>query len=426
MGKVNFNGRLLIVLSLALFLVIYNPPVFGGFSFTLLFLIISFSYSIFNINTVSAIFRDKSIRNVFKSFVLFFIYCTFLTFFGYLEYNNSETLVNYGNLIIGYVSLISISVAVVVFCIKNKLTFSFLTKAYVFAGLYQAVLGVLCLVNPAVKSFFNGLIEQNSRSEKISRTVEFVSAYRNYGFASTLFDIFGMTMSVLAVLAIYQGIKGKKIYYIIAALISLAAVINSRTSFVLILVGLLVFLFSVHGKISFDWIFKRAIFFLVALSGVFLLFQWIVENQTSDQLVWLASALTEQETGSEGYFYALFNEFLFFPDSFLSILFGTSMSPMQLIDKNTDVGYVQYIWYYGIIGSILLYAIYYKLLASAVKRNKWPESKLFRAILIMIAIYLVKLTCLGYSMASVVFVPLCIYAIINQNNIMNQNKRIIQ
>lgn len=422
MGRAVNSNRLSIVFSIMLFFIVFNPPLIGGFSFTLLFLILSFLYCVKNVNILFSILRVKKIKSILNLIIIFFLYIFLTGFINYAEYNNTEIFSNIIDALVGYDSLLSISFAIVIFSIKKKLDFDHLLRGYVFAGVYQSILGIACLLIPPVKTFFNSLVEMNSRSEKISRTIEFVSAYRNYGFASTLFDIFGMAMSVLAILAIFQGIKGKKSYYIAAAMITLCAVINSRTSFVLILVGLLVFVFSTRGKVTMGWVLKRVVFLMVVVVGIFFLFEWVVNNQTTDQLVWLASALTESQSDpeSQGYFYTLLNEFIFFPDNALSILFGTGMSPMQLIDKNTDVGYIQYIWYYGIVGSVLLYLIYYKLLRYSVKLNTWPDNKLFQAILIMIAIYLVKLTCLGYSMASVIFFPICVFTICNRDNFFNK------
>lgn len=417
LSKYKSNGYW--VFSIVLFLIVFNPPFVKGLSFTMLLTALAAVYCIFNGEVVRAILRNRIVKKILSFFYAFAAYNLLFSMINYARLSNPEIGANIIEFFVGYVSLFFISLALVTFVRKNNGDLPFFIKSYILAGLYQSVIAIACLLSPPLKSFFNTMVMQNGSSDKISRIMEYGSIWRNYGFAATLYDIFGMTMSVLTILAVVQAFKGKKVYFIPAAMMAVTAIINARSSFFLIGVGFFVILFSVHGKITAQWITRRVLFVIVAIMGLGAILTWILDNQTSEQLEWLATAITETSSmrsgNATGYYDTLMNDFIFFPEDMLSVIFGTSMNPLQAIKWGTDVGYVQYIWYYGIVGSFIMYYFYYQMLHYSMKATIWPESKMYKAILFMIAVYLVKLTCLGYSMTSVIFVPLCLYAISSRN-----------
>lgn len=408
--------------ALLLFLVIYNPPFKAGLSFTTIAVIISVIICFFCGKEFRFFIGTRGISSVIKCFFAFMIYDIFFSVFFYLTERNDLILNSCFRDILSHISICMLSAGLVVFALKNKWSASRFCHTYIIAGVYQAILGVVCLVSPDVKSFFSSMIIANSSSSKISSSVEYWAGVRNFGFASTLYDIFGMAMSLLAVLSIAQGLKTDKKYYILAALISLVAVINSRTSFFLITVGAIIMILSHKNKIiTTKWLVQRASFFAIAIAFVFGGMTWLLGNASTDQLEWMATALTDSQSmvegREEGFYDTLFNRFIIFPSDFASLLFGTGMTSADAINHNSDVGYIQYIWKHGLLGSFLLYYIYYKLFKSAKLKQQWPYSTFVIALSAMVLVYLVKLTCLGYSMASVIFIPICLYFIVtNEKN----------
>lgn len=401
-------------LSIFLFFAIFNPPLYSGFSFTIFTAILSLFYCIVNWKIFLRIISDKKIKQTLAKFVLFLAYSMFLVLVLTIFNSNEDIISNEISLITNYFSLFLLSVAIIVYCSKRQYLLKTLVKSYVFAGGYQTVLSILALINPGIKAIFTSLMANNSSSEKIARTMEYVSTYRNYGLASTLFDIFGMAMSTIAIFAVVLGLQNKK-YFVLSALIFVAAVINARTSFVLFLIGVFVVLFRYKRGKSESPVLKKLGIVVVILIGVYVSFSYILSSQNSDQLIWLATAITDVmslQTGEkEGYFGALFYEFIFFPNDTFSFFWGTGLSPMQFMNRNSDVGYIQYIWYYGALGSLIMYYAYYNMFKISISSSEQPFSTMLKAVGVMVIVYLVKLTCLGYSMGSVIFVPICLYAI---------------
>lgn len=400
--------------ALILFLVLYNPPIYAGLSFSVLAVLFSLFILVGNISVLKSIVSKKPIKFLLRLFALFFGYYTIEAFAGFFINGNENILSNFGSNVVSYFSFFIVSLAIVVWAVKKRISFNNLSILYLKAGILQTFLVIACLISPAVKSFFNGLTALNSNSEKITRGLEFESAYRNFGFASTLYDIFGFTMAILAVIAICQAFKGKRIYYVVSFALALSAAVNARSAFIIYIIGALFMFMIPKGKITAAWIIRLIVFSTIVITGISALFSWIVSETNSEQLLWLASGITETQSlssgQSEGYYDMLINKFIVFPEG-LYLFFGTGMPPHMAINHNSDVGYIQNLWTFGIIGSILIYAFYYQLFRKAFLRLQWPDSIMLRTILIMMIIYLVKLTCFGYSQASIVFGPLCLLAI---------------
>lgn len=130
---------------------------------------------------------------------------------------------NLQGIIVENISIIAVSLGTIIFSTKRSYTFDDILDVYVIAGTIQGCIAVLCLVSPSIKSYFNTLMMNNSGSEKIARTLLYTSEFRNFGFASTLYDIFGLAMSMLAILALYQAIKGDKVKFVSFGLMALTA-----------------------------------------------------------------------------------------------------------------------------------------------------------------------------------------------------------
>lgn len=89
---------------------------------------------------------------------------------------------------------------------------------------------------------------------------------------------------------------------------------------------------------------------------------------------------------------------------------------MISMGKNTDVGYVQNIWKFGIVGSIVIYYLNYKVFKLAYRYSNSSLEKIISIIMaIMFFIYLIKLNPLGYTQASVIMFPI-LFKIIYDNN----------
>lgn len=400
--------------TIILFLVVFNPPLYAGISFSVLAVICSFFVLLANKSYFLRLVRLKTVLRLIQLFLLFFLYILVAFTINYFITLNENVISNLIDNIVSYLSFFIVTFAIVVIFIKKRYSFNTVCILYIQAAIVQVLLALTCLFSPRIKSLFNSLMIANTNSDKIARGIELESEYRNFGFASSLYDIFGFTMAILAIIALCQALKGKKIYFFIVLAIVVAAAINARSSFIIFLIGAIIVITSPKKKTNLGWYVRIFLLLLVVFVVVSYLFSWIVSDTSTEQMLWLATAISDTQAladgESVGYFDALFNNFLIFPDG-LSIVFGTGLTPLIAVNHQSDVGYIHYLWQYGLFGSILLYMFYLSMLRLAIRSLTWPYNILIKAILVMIIVYMIKLTCLGYSQASLIFGPLCFLAL---------------
>lgn len=406
-----------ILYTLIVFFVIFNPPLLKGFSFTTFFCIIGFLTMVFHYRQMIYILRNRYINEFLSTFYIFIFYST-ITFLMNALINHSKSdiiLRNLASLIITNFSLVLVSLFIIYHFIINDFDIDFVEQLYINAGTMQAVAATASFIFPSVKTYFNGLMIVNSGSEKISRTLQYTSSYRNFGLASTLYDIFGFSMSLLALLAFIKCVRGEKKQFFAFVIITFAAIINARTSIIIIGVGVII-IFIKEREIGLT---ANQLAKMITSTAAGVLVLTILYNALSrgpsEHTRWLFTGITEITTflsggGNIGYFNTLFEDFLFFPEGIKDLIVGTGMTPAQAIYVNSDVGYIQNIWVYGIIGSMIIYYMYLTLFRRLSKSFMGQiNCSLGSVFTILIAIYLIKLNPLGYSQASVIFLPLSLF-----------------
>lgn len=217
----------------------------------------------------------------------------------------------------------------------------------------------------------------------------------------------------------------KKIFYRYLAFVLIAMpFFNSRVGLLLAIVGIVVaIIFFSKPKGIRDVVNK---FFTVGIIIIgIIIFYYTLKSRIlmngSLSSEWITSGINDtilffSGQSSSGYYATLVNNFFFFP-TLLKTIIGAGATPMVLIEKNTDVGYVLNIWSYGAIGSIIIYYMNYKIFKTAYKCSKNQMNKTIVFILaIMFFIFMVKLNSLGYGQASVITFPL-LFKIIHDQNI---------
>ncbi|MCI8416497.1 MAG: hypothetical protein HFI33_03145 [Lachnospiraceae bacterium] len=401
--------RNLLVFSIIIFLIIFNPPIIKDISFTKLFLIIAFGTCIIKNCLFEKIFFNRIIFNWIKIILFFYAYYMLAMAVNMLIYSD-----HMWSILIYYISsagqmgcLFIIGIYMTIMGIQLKLSETEILNSYVIAGLWQAIMGIACFIFPPIKFFFNFLMASNSNSEKIAHYA--MQTHRNFGFANQLYDGFGITMSILAIIALVCAIKGKKKYYLYAAMIAFVAFINARSSIGFLAAGVFV-VFIYNKRIDTSEILGKVIIIVVGAILTGYLIQSVLTG-SSESAVWISTGLEEIigifRGQRIGYFDTLINNFIFFPDTLLGNLIGTGATPMVMISKGTDVGYILNLWQYGIIGSAFIFFFYAYPIRKWGKKAKGSIANLPYAIGAMILVYMVKLNCFGYGQASVLVI--CIF-----------------
>lgn len=394
-----------------LFLMVFNPPIVRRISFTMIFSALAVLDLVLHYGEAREMIRG--LRKPFLILGAAFAYSFVIAALrGVTDPVNGEAAIrNFFDSCVSFVCQMSISLSMIRIANRWRFTAKDLTESFLWAALAQGCLAAACYVLPPVKSLLNDLMFRNTSSREFAIIIQANSYRRNFGFASTLFDIFGFTMSVLSVMAFCKAYCSRnKLWYIVFAAAALASFLNARTAMVLIAVGvgLCVVFANIRRLNGMDLLKKGVIAAAIIFAGVFVLRK--VLGGTSETASWLQDGIGQIAAlfrgERTGIFETMSESFIFFPDSILEILFGTGLTPMQAVDRSTDMGYVMSIWRYGIIGSILNYGFWGSLIVHAWRRCRDTEDRMtVLCLAVQLFIYQVKLNTWGYSMAGAVIYP---------------------
>ena len=391
-----------IVFPILFFLVIFNPPFLPRLSFTILFTLIALFYCILHQKFVIRLCSSFYLKQWMGILLAFFLYYFGISVFS--ELGNVFAVSPFRMFLVSLANIVPLFAVSFFLCMAvfgKSETYDCLVDYVIHAGLIESLFGIMAFVSPAVKSALNGIMIANSRSEKIRHAVNSAS-FRNYGIASTLFDSFGFAMSIMALLALYKAVEGKPKYYLYFLMIAFTASINARTSMILIVVGTGIIILGKRSRTYKDKVGKLFIVFLgvfaVGLLGTYL-------SKGGANAEWLSNGVEEIKTlvigrKTTGTFAVLLQEIVF-PENPIALLFGVGLTPAQAAGRTVDMGYIQNLWMFGIVGSVLLYAFYLKAIGLWWKKIK-EERALALSVAVVIFVFFLKLNLFGYGISTVV------------------------
>lgn len=244
--------------------------------------------------------------------------------------------------------------------VGKKYDYVFLIECLINAGLIEGFCSILAFLSPAVKTIFIFFMKKFSESYLYSNT--WYITVRSYGFASTLVDVFGLGIGIIAGISFFYGLKYKKRYIIYSIIIAIATVLNSRTGLLIYGIAIIISLILIvkTGSIK-KIIIMLASFSFLSLSGIELI-QALESNEYT--LKWLQSGMFSITDffSKKSYNYGddamslLFQSKFWQLPTFPRILIGTGHS-LYLAEgyRHSDVGYINEIWLFGLIGCSVLY-----------------------------------------------------------------------
>lgn len=401
--------------SVMFFLIIFNPPFLPILSFTIIFTLVSIIYCFVFERDAIAMIMNPCIRRWLKIFIVFYVYYCMVSVIS-MTGNSWPTnpIEIFMRSMVSVISLFFVPAFLCLTVFRRGRGVEELTELIINAGVIEALFGIAAFINPGVKSFLNGITIANSKSAVIRAAVS-NAFFRNYGIASTLFDTFGFGMSIIALITLHKALAGKSKYFLFFLMITFVACINARTSMVLIAGGAAIIIFSKAERtrkvaITKSIIILTALFFLITVKT------YLDSGNANAQ--WISMGIGEIKAlmvGREktGIFLTLSKE-LYIPDNPFHIIFGTGLTPEQAILKTSDVGYIQNLWSFGVVGSLLLYFFYFYPLWQW--RKKREEKKLALAIMAAVFIFFIKLNLWGYGISAVVLMPILMGRLYTLNN----------
>ena len=271
----------------------------------------------------------------------------------------------------------------------------------------QLICVMLAFMFPQVKTFFNNLTIQNSLSEVIVNVTnnKWRMSYRAYGLAENLYDRFGYAISILISLSFLKGISTnnrKKIALSLAML--MMPLLNARTGLLLSGVGIVIIMFNYFKP-------KRVFSYLAIVIALIVSFALVFNHLPTRLQLALTNGVDATRgllggNGKTDVYLEIFENDIVIPQN---ILFGAGLSPERKMGySGIDSGYIQCLWRYGIIGTLLLLGGYaYSFILAVRYRNTKERKVLIIVILTIFFTYLFKLFSLvNYGNVFLLFVIL--------------------
>lgn len=181
---------------------------------------------------------------------------------------------------------------------------------------------------------------------------------RSYGFSQFLLFTYPILMGVLISYVILC--KGLLNYFIVIPML-FAIAFNARIGFFPIIFAIcLILLFRRKYNVG---KYKQVLYLSIISVFVYFIATYLLRDFEST-FIWIQEGMNETVdlTGGKktGTFGLLLDEMIILPESFAEVVFGTGHSLYRKSIGNSDIGYINQIWFGGVIHLLLLSNIYYK------------------------------------------------------------------
>lgn len=397
--------------SLYMFILIFAPP-FIPYPHLLLTLF-SFILLLTNYrNMAESVFKKSGICEWVIVMILLAAYTICIAFPISVACNDVVNISHYVSTINRYgVLVVTVSICAVFFICsmsKKRYGLDFCIECLINAGIIEGVLAILSFLSPSVKNFFIFLMEKFSDPSLYSN--RWYITVRSYGFASTLVDVFGMGIGILAGICFFYGVNRKRKYIFVSLIIATATLLNSRTGLIIYVISIIITIFFTFKKEN----VRKMISILISLFLMFIFASEVIKLMSTNEYTasWVNSGIDSIINFINGKSSAgnnndamslLFQQNFWKLPSFPRIIFGTGHSLYEAEGySHSDVGYVNELWLYGILGCILLYGEIIKLCVTTWKRSKDSVIK-FSSIFLLVAYFFfnIKGAALGYNPGAV-------------------------
>jgi hypothetical protein len=299
----------------------------------------------------------------------------------------------------------------------------------VYAGLIEAAFSLSALVSPGIKGF---LINWMNRFSGGGNSNTWYTTVRSYGFAISLTDLFGLAMGMIAGISFFYGFNYKKRYLLYSVLIMVAGTLSARTTIVIYAIALILTLFYGLSKVSLKFL-CRIIVIAVAMAIVSVKMLRYMETNVTPTTKWIMRGINDivaiisnnsAESSGKGFAEHLTSKSWWeLPDGLFRLVFGTGHSRYGAEGYvHSDIGYVNDIWFVGLLGMLILYGSVVYINLKIYKKAKLEIQKFISLFtIISFLTFNIKGCALGYNPGpAVMFVNMFVasyYSNIGRNNI---------
>lgn len=413
------------------FLLMFAPPIIPHINMILLLGLFSFAYLAINWNRIDLTkLKKMGIVGFLHKYYFFLLYALFVFFF-YLLFDGrlQEITISdiYRYLILLPVEFICVFLLLIKAEEKNWNIINF-SEIFIIGGIYQFFLVLLAFIFPPVKNLFIKVMSENTgQAVYFNTTLQSQgSEVRYFGFASTLIDNFGYCIGLLCALSMFIGFFYKKRFLGYVPLLLFTTLLNSRTGLLMFVVALLLFLVGALVDNNLE-AFATIFFSLFVFVVLFLITFAIISVSAPETLNWISSGfinLLNTVFGKTSQNFdvgdVLFSKkFWTFPSGF-AFFFGSGFDVVnagKYLSMHSDVGYVNQIWTFGLVGTILLYIPFVSVMVKAFKNNPTLLRVLLVTFTILFFLIMIKFDVITYNPGSPVFLSIILFLMKEGNHL---------
>ena len=389
------------------FILMYNPPLAG----------INLMHVVGFISLICCCRRfDKKLNDddlfLISIFSIEFIFLLLVSFYYGTGIKNAAVPIYF------LVDFIPFSIYLRHHCEDNNITSDDVLDFVIFVGLIQSALALLSFFFQPVQLFFIQRLIAYGYTDEILK----FSAYRMFGFASTLTFAMPVLQTILSMIAIRKAMEGKWIYIVYAFFLFASGLVNARTSIVVLLIGIIVL--ALFSRISLvKKIFFVSVFFLLGIFTISILLPYLDEWNHVTYL-WLNKGFDDIEgivlQGNDSYWTSEEKNQL--PDGIISKIFGVGHKTTGMTLKYgyaSDVGYINIMWLGGIVYMMLISICYGKICIKLFFSKHSIFS--FIGLLLLVVLVVVNVKGLILTMNGVTFLAVLLFLLEEKSGLNTQN-----
>lgn len=356
------KSKLYIVLYLFCF--IYFPPLF---SFNLIHVLTVYSFFALLLKYKKKHYSESS--KVLKKYYITPFIVIFIYLFFVIVFNNANIFNIYTIIILGFELPICIIYLLSYFIKRDYSVLEIINTLFIVTFLQGAV-SIIAFLSPTIKDILINLYINNQTNSYVSTNVLlYMADTRLNGLSSNLTFTTPIIQAMSAIIAIYFSLHINYKYFFISPILIISAIINSRSSLVVLGVGFILLLMSLTNK-------KKVLARLITLSilGVVTIVLAVTSASRSSFITfeWISSGYNEIirfiQGEKIGYFEILFSNFFQWPNG-IYLIFGTGNTIFGGRDIFSDVGYVNDVWLGGILYTVLAYGTFGFFYYNAYRKN---------------------------------------------------------
>lgn len=414
-----------------IFFLLFLPPLVKDVNILLPMFVVAFFLLVFKYRKdVKDIIAENKKRKWLYLIIAYFGWYFLSILINYLISNNFF----FYNYFISLYSILLVVICVpvcalyiILYCRRRNISFDYLIKAIIIAGLIQSSIAIFALIFPWFKSVLLDIMYFNTG--EILYVHEYSITRRFFGFANGLLDSFGFGTGLIALLPFYYSIRNSKKWLISVPFLLLLPFLNSRTGLVVFLVGFIVFIvYIIKNKKVKEY--ANIFITVIAITLVCVLIVSLFNNATIE---WITRDLKSFfDSKASGTARTLFGDYFWrLPSDAIGLLMGKSVTVAayggvkDAFKFTSDVGYINEIWKTGLVGLVIMSTFLYLFIRKIIDKIRVDYKYFVISLIPILLVVSIKFYALCCNPGTTIIIILSIYALLSRKPIKSKQKDLI-